>query len=105
MTVADDNEGNPLLADLLTRYPLHRVSDFCSIILERHGAAPQPRANPLVVRRQPEGKRGRRQTPAADTHGCLSTYVNYKCRCGPCREARLAYDRGRRMAAAGGGAS
>jgi hypothetical protein len=49
----DENEGNPLLADLLSRYPLHRVSDFCSIVLERHGAIPQPRANPRDVRRDP----------------------------------------------------
>lgn len=90
-------DGNPLLADLLSGYPLHRVSDFCSLILERHGAAPQPRANPIEVRRQPEGKRGRRETPDADAHGFLSTYVNFKCRCGPCRGARAAYDRARRI--------
>jgi hypothetical protein len=52
---SDEPEGNPLLADLLSRYPLHRVSDFCSVRLERHGASPQPRANPRDVRRDPFG--------------------------------------------------
>lgn len=88
-------EGNPQLADLLSRYPLHRVSDYCSAVLERHGATPRPPASPEDVRREPPRGRTREFPPPPDAHGCLSTYVNYRCRCEPCREARRAYDRKR----------
>lgn len=91
----DENEGNPLLADLLSRYPLHRVSDFCSILLEGFGASPQPRADPDRLRRPTQPGRGRGSVPPPDAHGTLATYTNFGCRCAPCREARRAYDRER----------
>ena len=47
------------------------------------------RARREQLRQQPE-------MAAAMTHGRLSTYNNYVCRCGECRAANAAYMRRRR---------
>lgn len=41
----------------------------------------------------------RRQFEAGEVtvkHGTVNTYTNYGCRCGACREAKVAYNRDRR---------